>query len=131
MILGANLFAIGGAKWKNLRAKLSPTFTSSKMKAMFQTLAGTGVILEKYLKENVSSEDLVDIKDVLVKSLRNKIQTPFLELKNFTFGEKLMKANFHVPTHITTHMHNGNPHKERKYGNSILPPAMPPAAYSC
>lgn len=63
--LGANLFAIGGIKWRNLRMKLTPTFTSGKMKNMFQTLTNCGDILESYMNEKVSEKEPIDIKEVL------------------------------------------------------------------
>ncbi|XP_023310268.1 probable cytochrome P450 6a20, partial [Anoplophora glabripennis] len=63
--LSVHLLAITGMKWKNLRAKLTPTFTSGKMRMMFQTMADCGVILEKYIKDEVAGKQAVDIKDIL------------------------------------------------------------------
>ncbi|KAJ8913650.1 hypothetical protein NQ315_007367 [Exocentrus adspersus] len=63
--ISAHLFALGGVKWKHLRSKLSPTFTSGKMKMMFQTMVDCGLILEKYIEEDVANKKVVDIKDVL------------------------------------------------------------------
>ncbi|KAJ8940731.1 hypothetical protein NQ318_005482 [Aromia moschata] len=55
-------FALGGKRWRNLRVKLTPTFTSGKLKSMFQTLVDCGLVMER---ENVSSTHAIDIKDIL------------------------------------------------------------------
>lgn len=62
----ANLFAIGGNKWRTLRAKVSPTFTSGKLKGMFQTLVDCSLLLEKYIKDHDNKEP-IEIKNILSK----------------------------------------------------------------
>ena len=63
--LSAHLFAIGGQKWRNLRTKLTPTFTSGKMKMMFQTLVDTVPNLIKTIESDCASQTPIDIKEVL------------------------------------------------------------------
>lgn len=63
--LSVHLFSIEGEKWKTLRQKLSPTFTSGQIKMMFQTLVDCGEQLREYFHKNVRSEDAVDIKEIL------------------------------------------------------------------
>lgn len=70
--LAAHLFAVGGSKWRNLRNKLTPTFTSGKIKVMFQTLIDCSSLLEQSLKEHKSDEP-VDIKNMLSKLRKNII----------------------------------------------------------
>jgi len=65
--LGANLFMLNGDKWKNLRSKLSPTFTSGRMKMMFQTLFECGQELQKYFEEPANVEVILDVKEVLAR----------------------------------------------------------------
>ena len=65
--LAANLFMLNGDKWKTLRPKLSPTFTSGRLKMMFQTLFECGQELEKYLEEPANVADILDLKEVLAR----------------------------------------------------------------
>ncbi|KAJ8973958.1 hypothetical protein NQ317_001364 [Molorchus minor] len=67
----AHLFAIGG-KRRNLKVKLTPTFTSEKLKAMFQTLVDCGLTMENYIQENITDKDPVDIKELLETFIANK-----------------------------------------------------------
>ncbi|KAF2897325.1 hypothetical protein ILUMI_08850 [Ignelater luminosus] len=65
--LTGHLFTLKGAKWKNLRTKLTPTFTSGKIKMMFPTLidcsANLVTLVDKYLDE----KQPLDIKDVVAR----------------------------------------------------------------
>jgi len=65
--LGANLFMLNGNKWKNLRSKLSPTFTSGRLKMMFQTLFECGQELERYFEKPANVEDILDVKEILAR----------------------------------------------------------------
>ncbi|CAH2005624.1 unnamed protein product [Acanthoscelides obtectus] len=63
--LTGHLFNLENQKWKNIRGKLTPTFTSGKLKMMFQTMAACTEGLAEVLKEYEKINDVVDIKEVL------------------------------------------------------------------
>lgn len=65
--LSAHLFAMYGEKWKNLRAKLTPVFTSGKLKAMFSTLLDCGVPLQRYLSREAEKGNVVEIREIAAR----------------------------------------------------------------
>jgi cytochrome P450 family 6 len=65
--LSGNLLLLPGQRWRNLRVKLSPTFTSGKMKMMFQTLVDCGIELGSILEKSASDEEIIEIRDVLAR----------------------------------------------------------------
>lgn len=61
--LTGHLFAIGGEKWKFIRNRLSPTFTSGKMKLIYHTVSDKGVSLVKAV-EDASKAGSIEFKDI-------------------------------------------------------------------
>ncbi|CAH1111481.1 unnamed protein product [Psylliodes chrysocephalus] len=61
-----NLFNLKDGKWKDIRSKLTPTFTTGKIKMMFETMTECVKGLEKLLDENAALNDPVDIKKYLL-----------------------------------------------------------------
>lgn len=51
-------------EWKNMRAKLTPTFTSGKMKLMFETVLNIGQQMIDHLNKNEKSVE-IEMKDIL------------------------------------------------------------------
>lgn len=62
--LSANLVALPGDKWKNVRSKLTPTFSSGKLKAMFGTFIDCGLTLQTYLKKLIESDEMFDVREI-------------------------------------------------------------------
>lgn len=67
--LSAHLFAIDGKKWRNLRAKLTATFTAGKMKFMYPTVVATANEFKLTLDEMLLNNESLDIemKDLLAR----------------------------------------------------------------
>jgi cytochrome P450 len=55
-----------GNKWKEMRAKLTPTFTSGRMKAMFPLVLECANVLSKYMQTLATSGADIDMKASLV-----------------------------------------------------------------
>ncbi|XP_023719043.1 probable cytochrome P450 6a14 isoform X2 [Cryptotermes secundus] len=77
--LSAHLFMLTGYKWKNLRTKLTPTFTSGKIKTMFQILVDCGNELKKHVDQSAANGETLEVKDILAKFSTDVIAT-------FAFG---------------------------------------------
>lgn len=73
--LSGHLFGLPGAKWRKLRTKLTPTFTSGKLKAMFPTLLQCGTILESYLNKLTETGELLDVKEISASHATNVISS--------------------------------------------------------
>lgn len=63
--LSANLGTLDGQDWRKLRAKLTSTFTSGKMKFMFPTVVQVCERLRDCLKNASEKEDCTEMKDFL------------------------------------------------------------------
>lgn len=63
--LSAHLFFLEGAKWKNLRAKLTPTFSPGKLKTMFPLVIEHVLQLKEAMNEASLSGEAIDIKTML------------------------------------------------------------------
>uniref|UniRef100_A0A1B0CII4 Cytochrome n=1 Tax=Lutzomyia longipalpis TaxID=7200 RepID=A0A1B0CII4_LUTLO len=83
--LSGHLFSLNGGKWKNLRAKLTPTFTSGRLKAMFQTFLDCGNSLEAHLMKNTNKE--VDMRDLMARYTTNIIASVAFGLDSDAIAE--------------------------------------------
>lgn len=60
----ATLFTMGGQRWKDLRGKLTPAYTSGKLKAMFTTLLECGSTLEGYLDKLANKGEVLNAREI-------------------------------------------------------------------
>ncbi|KAL5285749.1 Cyp6a9.2 family protein [Megaselia abdita] len=73
--ISEHLLTLDGKSWKAMRSKLSPTFTSAKMKFMFPTVQKVGEEFVEVLEKVVENEDEIDIKELLARFTTDVIGT--------------------------------------------------------
>lgn len=73
--LSAHMFSVDGAKWKGLRTKLTPTFTSGKMKFMFPTIVTVAAEFQQVLSSMLHDEEELEMKELLARFTTDVIGT--------------------------------------------------------
>lgn len=73
--LSAHLFSVDGARWKGLRSKMTPTFTSGRMKFMFPTIIGVAGEFEKVISSSITDNEDLEIKELLSRYTTDVIGT--------------------------------------------------------
>lgn len=73
--LSGHLFSLDGKKWRDMRCKLSPTFTSGKMKFMFPTVVDVCNRFIEVMSAAVESNFSVEVKEILARYTTDVIGT--------------------------------------------------------
>jgi cytochrome P450 family 6 len=102
--LDAHLFSLSGSKWRNLRVRMTPLFTTHKMKMMFGTVVECGKDLQNCLQKPANNGETIEIKDYLARYTTdvisscafgvqcNCLKNPDAEFRNW--GRRIFEPNF-------------------------------------
>jgi len=81
--LGGHLFVLSGQRWRDLRVKLTPTFTPGKLKGMYPTIYNCAHVLQEYIKNGVQNgNDIFDIHDLMGRFTTNVISSVAFGIEN-------------------------------------------------
>lgn len=105
--LTGNLFALTGEKWRNLRRKLSPTFTSGRLKSMFSTLVECGASLQNYLKTATERNQMVDICELSASYATNVIASVAFGIEVDTITDPNNDFRKYGKQHLAVTIKNG------------------------
>lgn len=105
-----NLFSIKNPMWKSLRIKLTPFFTSSKIKIMFELINKVAIDMKDYVDKEISNDSVLEVKDLCSKFSTDAIASVAfgLEANSFKNPEALFRKlhkklfNFNLKRSIET-----------------------------
>lgn len=86
--MSTHLFNQTGQKWRDLRVKLSPTFTSGKLKGMYPIIKSCGDVLGAFIEKNVKQGvEIFDIRDLMARFSTNIISSVAFGIDNDCINE--------------------------------------------
>ncbi|XP_063700276.1 probable cytochrome P450 6d5 [Culicoides brevitarsis] len=65
--LSGGLFNQSGEKWRHMRTKLTPSFTSGKLKGMFQTMQDCGLRLKSFILTAAERNETLEMRDLMAR----------------------------------------------------------------
>lgn len=83
-----HLFNLKKDAWKRMRTKMSPTFTSGRMKRMYNLMNKCSEELSKYLENVSSNNETVELKDLLSRFTSDAISSCLFGLETNAVVEK-------------------------------------------
>lgn len=87
-LMGKNLFSMHGQRWREMRATLSPAFTSSKMKGMFMLMSDCAKNTVNYLVKESNGKLLeIEAKDLFSRYTNDVIATASFGIKCDSLSE--------------------------------------------
>lgn len=87
-IQSGHLFSLSGQKWKELRGKLSPTFTSGKMKMMFDSVSTVCDRMIEFIKPDAQKNGSVEMKEILSSFTTEVISSVAFGLETKCLGNR-------------------------------------------
>lgn len=76
-LFSRNLFAMRGDKWRDMRSTLSPAFTGSKMRSMFELVISCSEEMKSFLLQQADREEevVVEMKELFTRFANDVIAT--------------------------------------------------------
>ena len=74
-IFGKNVFSLKGDRWREMRNTLSPSFTTNKMKFMFDLVSKCSQEFVNYLYDHPEFSSMIEVKDAFTRYTNDVIAT--------------------------------------------------------
>ncbi|KZC05569.1 Cytochrome P450 9e2 [Dufourea novaeangliae] len=74
-IFGKNVFSLKGERWREMRTTLSPSFTASKMRCMFELVSKCSKVFVDYLYDHPEFSSTLEAKDAFTRYTNDVIAT--------------------------------------------------------
>ncbi|CAK9813265.1 Cytochrome P450 9e2 [Anthophora plagiata] len=74
-IFGKNVFSLMGDRWREMRNTLSPSFTASKMRFLYDLIAQCSHDFVSYMHDNPELCSMIDLKDTFTRYANDVIAT--------------------------------------------------------
>ncbi|CAH1369190.1 cytochrome P450 6k1-like [Tenebrio molitor] len=82
------LFVLKNPEWKEIRTKITPVFTSSKIKVMSKLIEDVAQEMVDYLGKNIDVNSTMDMKDISLKFTVDVISTTIFGVNAYSFKNK-------------------------------------------